>query len=131
MEHDPPTSGPHYGEPAIWGSYDSPVQLAQAVHNLEHGGVFILYGRDVPEADVDEMWTWFYKTDDPNGLLLAPLPRHGDKITLGAWTAPTRDRHDARAAAAGSRVHEFDEDAFSAFLDEYRFKGPERFPPEH
>ena len=48
----PPTSGPHYGQTAVWGSYDEEVPLVQTVHNLEHGGVVIHYGPDVPEAEV-------------------------------------------------------------------------------
>ena len=47
----PPTSGPHYEVPAIWGSYDEPVNQAQLVHNLEHGGIAIQFGDEVPRRD--------------------------------------------------------------------------------
>ena len=52
---DPPTNGPHYGIAAIFGIYEDELELARVVHNLEHGGIFILYGDEVPDATVDEL----------------------------------------------------------------------------
>ena len=49
---DPPTSGPHFSAPALWGAYTSPLNQAQVVHNLEHGGIFVQYGSEVPPATV-------------------------------------------------------------------------------
>ena len=37
----PPTSGPHFVTPAVYGFYDEPVELARVLHGLEHGGVFM------------------------------------------------------------------------------------------
>jgi hypothetical protein len=51
---NPPTSGPHYEIPAVWGAYSEPVNMAQLVHNLEHGGIYILYGPRVPASTVAE-----------------------------------------------------------------------------
>ena len=126
---NPPTSGPHYGQPAVWGSYDEPVPLVQTVHNLEHGGVVIHYGPRVPQADVEKLRSFY--SDDPNGLVVAPLPSNGNKITLSAWTAPdastgTRDRGRGWLASCTK----FDEGAFEAFVEAHRYKGPERIPPE-
>jgi hypothetical protein len=126
---NPPTSGPHYQEWAIWNFYDEEVPLVKSVHNLEHGGVVIHYGPEVPQAQVDKLRT-FYE-DDPNGILVALLASNGDKITLSAWTAPdaatgTTDRGRGWLA----RCTTFDEEAFAAFIEEHRFKGPERLPPE-
>lgn len=127
---DPPTTGPHYQVGAIFGEYDSPVQIAQAVHNLEHGGVYILYGDDVPESTIDQLSTFY--NEESTALLLAPLPRLGDTIALGAWVTP--DPRPGAVAEGGNgylaRCTEFDEEAFSTFRDEFRFKGPERFPAE-
>ena len=39
----------------IWGAYEEPLQLARIVHNLEHGGIYIFYGDDVPDAVVAEL----------------------------------------------------------------------------
>jgi hypothetical protein len=127
---DPPTSGPHNEIPAIFNSYDSPINIAQAVHNLEHGGIFVLYGDDVPEATVAQLETFY--ADDPTAVLLAPQPELGDEIALGAWVTP-----DPRPGAVGeggqghlAKCTEFDEEAFTTFRDEFRFKGPERFEPD-
>ena len=124
----PPTSGPHYGQTAIFGSYDEPVPLVQTVHNLEHGAVIIHYGKDVPEAEIEKIRS-FYE-DDPNGLIVAPLPQLGKKIALTAWTAPepTPGSTPDRGRGYLAECTKFDESAFSTFVAEHRGKGPERFP---
>jgi len=119
---DPPTNGPHYGEAAIFGAYDEPLEQARVVHNLEHGGVFIQYGEDVPESTAAELRA-FYE-DHKTGTIMAPLPRLGDEIALGAWVA---EGEEAKGYVAKCKA--FDEGAFSAFLDAFQFKGPERFDP--
>jgi hypothetical protein len=123
----PPTSGPHFGVPAIFGEYEEPLQLARALHNLEHGGVAVYYGDEVPDAQVEELRR-FYRSD-PTGMLLAPLPRLGDKIALTAWTAPIQGE-EGRPMGQLAECTSYDENAFEAFRDELRFRGPERFPPE-
>lgn len=40
---DPPTSGPHYAQPAEAGFYDEALPDEQLVHNLEHGYIVIWY----------------------------------------------------------------------------------------
>ncbi|MBA3244857.1 MAG: DUF3105 domain-containing protein [Actinobacteria bacterium] len=126
----PPTSGPHFGQTAVLGSYDEPVPLVQSTHNLEHGAVIIHYGDDVPEAEIEAIRS-FYE-DDPNGLIVAPLARLGEKIALTAWTAPEPRPGDEPDRGRGylAECTEFDETAFSTFVDEHRGKGPERFPVE-
>jgi Protein of unknown function (DUF3105) len=121
----PPTNGPHYQVPAIWGAYTEPLLAAQVVHNLEHGGIFIQYGPDVPQSTIDELRT-FYDSHQ-NGTLLAPLPSLGDKIALGVWTTISGSSDSGTAHLA--KCTAFDEKAFAAFFDAYQFKGPERFPP--
>ena len=118
----PPTSGPHYAEPAIFGAYNEPLEQARVIHNLEHGGVFIQYGRKVPRATVDELQAFY--DDHKAGTLLAPLPALGNKIAIGAWV------HTDEDVAKGTHGHgylakctSFDKGAFSAFFDSYQFKG--------
>ncbi len=40
---NPPSSGPHYEDPARWGIYHSVVPRGNWVHSIEHGGVAVLY----------------------------------------------------------------------------------------
>jgi uncharacterized protein DUF3105 len=126
---DPPTSGPHYGfnpngtvGTVIWGAYDQEVELARLVHNLEHGGVYILYGKDVPDATVQQLRVFY---DDHNtGTVMAPLDRLGDKFALGAWVVDG-DTHNGFLA----KCTKFDEGAASTFFRSLQFRGPERFDP--
>lgn len=106
----PPTSGRHYYLWVRWGDHRRPVPLIEEVHNLEHGGVVIQYGDTVPAADVARI-TAFWRAD-PNALLVAPLPRLGDEIALTAWTQ-------------WAECTRFDEAAFRAFRDAFRYHGPE------
>ncbi len=127
---DPPTSGPHFGfnpdgspGTVIWGAYDEPVQLARIIHNLEHGGVYVFYGDEVSDETVAELRD-FYE-EHRNGTVLAPYPKLGDKIALGAWVAGGDGAKGQLAKCA-----DFDEGAFSAFLRSFQFQGPEAFPSE-
>jgi hypothetical protein len=126
---DPPTSGPHYGETLIYGAYEEPVQLARVLHNLEHGGVFIAYGRDVPAATVDQL-RGFYD-DHVAGTVLAPYPKLGERITLGAWVDPGLESAKSdRGSGILATCTSFDQNAFETFFDAFQFKGPERFPSD-
>jgi Protein of unknown function (DUF3105) len=125
---DPPTSGPHYGVPAVYGEYDTPLRMAQVVHNLEHGAVFVLYGDDVPESTVAQLREFY--ADDRTGMLLAPYPKLGNEIALGAWTVPEDfEPGGTNGTSYLATCREYDEEAFEKFRDELRFRGPERFPP--
>lgn len=113
----PPTSGPHNPQAALWGYYDRSVPFIASTHNLEHGGIVVQYGKDVPQKTIDEIRAWY--EGDPAGLLVAPLPGNAlpDKLALTAWTQ--------LAVCPG-----FDQAAFDSFRDQYRYKGPERIPIE-
>jgi hypothetical protein len=106
----PPTSGRHYTEWVLWGAYTEPVPLIKEVHNLEHGGVIIQYGNKVPQSDITKI-TDFWQAD-PNAMLVAPLPKLGNKIALTAWTQWAECTH-------------FDQKAFAKFKSAFRYHGPE------
>jgi hypothetical protein len=123
----PPTSGPHFGAPAVFNIYDQPVPEIRLVHNLEHGAIVVQYGSKVPQQTVQQIAAWYSK--DPLGLVVAPLPPASEikakapagyesKIFLTAWT------HLATCTT-------FDEGAFDHFRDDYRGPdgdAPEKFP---
>ena len=126
---DPPTSGPHNPTPAVYGEYTDPLKIAQVVHNLEHGAVFVLYGPQVPAATVQQLSDFY--NEDTTGMLLAPYAKLGNKIALGAWTVPDDfEPGGTNGTSYLATCTTFDEDAFSAFRDDLRFRGPERFPPD-
>ncbi len=54
----PPVGGPHN---AIWmnaGVYTKPIPNERAVHNLEHGAVWITYDPDIGQSQVDQLVTF-------------------------------------------------------------------------
>jgi len=124
---EPPTSGPHYAVPAVWGSFDDPVNPAQLVHNLEHGGIAVQYGRDVPAATVTELEG--FVQENARGTVLAPYASLGSQVALGAWVTESATKPE-NGTAYLAKCSRFDETAFSAFFDAYQFQGPERFPPD-
>ena len=47
-KYNPPSSGNHYPTPKDWGVYEETIPPGYWVHNLEHGGIVVLY--DCPQA---------------------------------------------------------------------------------
>ena len=120
----PATSGLHNPQTAIWNLYDEPVPQINSTHNLEHGGVLVQYGSEVPQGAVVRIGDWYQQ--DTNGLIVAPLaeeleeerPELADKVVLTSWT------HMMTCS-------DFDEGAFDDFIDDYRGPqgdAPEKFP---
>ena len=108
---------------AIFGIYDEELEIARVVHNLEHGGIFILYGEDVPEETVDELRAFY--DDHKTGTIMAPLDRLGDEFALGAWVVDRRSRatDSSRSARASTRR------PWRRSSARFQFNGPERFDP--
>jgi Protein of unknown function (DUF3105) len=106
----PPSSGRHYYQWVLWGDYTEPQPLIKEVHNLEHGGMIIQYGSKVPQADVAKINAFWQK--DPNAMLVAPLPKLGNKIALTAWTQ-------------WAECTTFNQNAFKKFQSAFRYHGPE------
>ncbi len=50
--HNPPGSGPHYGQWTRSGVYAEAIDRRNWVHNLEHGWLVLVYHPDAPAADV-------------------------------------------------------------------------------
>jgi Protein of unknown function (DUF3105) len=106
----PPTSGRHYFQWVIWGYYTQPVNLYQEVHNLEHGGVIIQYGNKVPQSDITKINDFWQS--DPNAMLVAPLPKLGNKIALTSW-------------GQWAECTQFNQNAFAKFRSAFRYHAPE------
>jgi hypothetical protein len=92
----PPVGGQHNG---VWmnaGVYNQPIPLERAVHNLEHGVVWISYDPSLPKSDVDRLVSFVGKQsmiDEGNNsnrfMDLAPwdtsLGALPSKIVLSSW----------------------------------------------
>lgn len=84
---DPPSSGPHYERPSRWLILDDPLPNEIFVHNLEHGGVVVVYNELEP-PDVTRLRglvTILQRSTHPK-VLLFPYPTLKDaKIAVIAW----------------------------------------------
>ena len=81
----------------------------------------------MPDETVQQLRDFY--NEDPTGILLAPYPKLGDKIALGAWTVPDDFQPgDTTASPTSPPAPPSTKDAFSTFRDELRFRGPERLP---
>ena len=100
-----------------------PCALTHAEHTSRNA-----LGKDVADAEVEKLRDWY--SDDPNGLVVAPLDELGAKIDLTAWTAPEPTPGNTADRGRGylAECTRFDDGAFSEFRDEHRGKGPERIP---
>jgi hypothetical protein len=128
----PPSSGPHYQQPAPWGIYPDSVKQTILVHNLEHGGIVLQYGSGVSQSDVQKIQS-FYQ-DDPYGLVVAPYPSLKNKIAATAWNEPAysqnRDANFNKVDPGKGYVltcTAFDKGALSDFRDKHRNKAGERY----
>ncbi|MCH6555195.1 MAG: DUF3105 domain-containing protein [Chloroflexi bacterium] len=122
---DPPTTGPHAPAPAELGVHDLPVVKEVLPHNMEHGGVVVLYDCSAGEAPLDDAGCQNLRdllaaiteenVADGKLVLMAPYSGMEHPIALTAWR--TLDAFD-----------EFDEQRVQAFIDSFERKfNPEGF----
>jgi len=84
---DPPTSGPHHERPATWSISDAPIPNEVFVHNLEHGGIVLVYN-DLDPADVTRLRglvTVLQRSTHPKLLLFPYQTLKEAKIAVLAW----------------------------------------------
>jgi hypothetical protein len=82
-DSDPPTHGTHDPVPALWGVYDTEVDQAKLIHNMEHAGVVVQYGPKVPQKDVSALLSDVQT--DYQWMVVAPYAKLGDKIAYEYW----------------------------------------------
>jgi len=89
--HYPPASGPHYDAPANWGTYDQPLPDGRWVHNLEHGGVVILYKCPSGCPDLVKQLKDFYASAPRSAkwnevkLVVTPYDHMDHQVAIVAW----------------------------------------------
>lgn len=99
----PPVGGDHNGEWMNCGVYNQPVPNERAVHNLEHGAVWITYRPNLPKSEVTKLRGFFDKQSPVSftsggqtvhtGLRyldLTPYPGLPAPIVASAWGAQLR-----------------------------------------
>jgi hypothetical protein len=119
-ENYPPSSGPHYPAPYNWGVYTDEVPEGNFVHNLEHGGIVILYKCDEPCPDLERSLVDLYQTVPPSRfgnvkLLTSPYSKLQNAITALAWGWVLE-------------MDEFDRDRLLRFYRARLDQGPEQVP---
>lgn len=84
----PPCGGDHDPCWAPWGVHDAPVRPENWVHNLEHGGVVLLYTADLPAGDVAALVA-FAGTLPPGRVVVTPwdgaMDLPGARVAAVAW----------------------------------------------
>ena len=87
----PPTSGAHWAQPAAplkAAAYDAVQPFEATTHNLEHGGIVIVYN-GLSTAEVDQLKQFFRDTTSKTKyakVLVMPYPGLKDaKIAATAW----------------------------------------------
>ncbi len=111
---NPPSSGPHYAEPAPWGVKTDQLPDEQLVHNLEHGGIWIAYQPEkVDQATIDNLTNLAkrYKSK----VILEPRKENDTPISLVSWTHVLKLDH-------------YDEQQIKDFIARNKNKAPEDVP---
>jgi hypothetical protein len=78
---DPPVGGDHA---PVWlncAAYDQPVPRENAVHDLEHGAVWIAYQPNLPQSQVDAL----RGTASGGFILLSPYPGLESPVIASSW----------------------------------------------
>ncbi len=119
-KNSPPSSGVHYPVTRPWGVYSEVVSPGYWVHNLEHGGVAILY--NCPEAcpDLVNQLNDAYKSF-PNSkygnvkLIITPYTKMDSKLAIVSW-------------GWVDKMEQFDKDRMVNFYKAHVDHGPEDLP---
>jgi hypothetical protein len=124
----PPTNGPHYSvsgsSPVNWGTVDTLVE-GQFVHNLEHGGIVVLYncpsGSDCTSLK-NSLTNYVQK--------LAPLePTYGEaKIIMTPYSHGMQKKVALVAWKYIEFLDAYDQNAITQFYENHVDQGPEAVP---
>lgn len=106
----PPAGGDHNGTWMTCGVYDKPVPNEHAVHNLEHGAVWITYQPSLPQSQVSQLRAFFARQTvlTPTGAAgsryidLTPYPGLPAPIVASSWGFQLR-----LSSAADPRLQQF------------------------
>lgn len=108
---NPPTSGWHWVQAASWGIYNKPLIDEQAVHNLEHGGIWISY-KDIDEETLSQLKK--IAKANAQSVILSPRDENDSKIVLASWLHL-------------EQMDEYDETRILEFISRNKNNSPEPF----
>ena len=78
---NPPTSGPHAG-PLPWGFNEQEVADEDAIHNLEHGGIWISY-KDLDQQSIDTLRE--IARENSLSVIVSPRTANDSKVAVASW----------------------------------------------
>ncbi len=106
---NPPTSGPHYAQPANWGIYQNELSDENLVHNLEHGGIWISY-TGISTTTIEQIEALAKKYS--NKMIVTPRSGNDSPIVLASWTRL-------------QKLEQFDETTIVNFIKANKNRSPE------
>ena len=118
---NPPTSGPHYGNPAEKGIYKKELTDEQLVHNLEHGYIWISYRLDTSLEIIKQLESFY---GFGKKIIIEPRAANDKIISLVAWN--WLDKFDP---ASGDSLNDVELKRIGDFIDQYINQGPEPNAP--
>jgi hypothetical protein len=124
----PPVGGPHN---PIWmnaGLYTKPIPSERAVHNLEHGVVWITYRPDLPQGQVDELTELFKRQS------MIAEPQDGGRSNRFMDVSPWSDNNLPAPIVISSwgyqlKVQKADDPRLQQFIDTFRHNA--KYAPEY
>jgi hypothetical protein len=128
---NPPSSGAHFPIWARWGVHNAVLPRGHWVHNLEHGGVAVLYRCDGDCTNLRRQLENFVRSLPPEPVCLRDDAGVARRVLL--TEDPLLDRSVTVAAAAWGytyRARCFDRDSLEAFVLQLTGRGPEDFCSE-
>lgn len=81
---NPPTSGPHYADSTTWGVHNDVVADEMAIHNEEHGGIWISYNPAKLDAGAIIQLSDLVRSYSSK-VLLTSRPANDTAIALASW----------------------------------------------
>ena len=105
---NPPTSGPHAG-PARWGFSSEEILDENAIHNLEHGGIWISY-KNIDDDSIEVLEK--IAKQNSASVIVSPREENDTNIAVTSW-------------GRLMRLDAVNEDLINEFIRQNKNKSPE------
>lgn len=105
----PPAGGVHRPNWQNCGVYDQPVESAYAIHDLEHGAIWLAYQPEMPAEQVAQLRDI---VGDKSYVLMTPYPNLKSPVVMTAWGKQLE-------------LNSVEDKRIGRFINQYRGGGPE------